>query len=190
VLRGTLPWDIKNWFTDINFIKKKYPHCDNNCEVHRGFYEAYEDIQDHVRASIDNYTATFKKRYLIVTGHSLGGALSTHAVAHLTALGYKVDYFYNMGSPRVGDERFHDWFTRKYGRFVARIVHWKDQVPHLPDEYWGFHHLHNEIFYNYDQSYYKVCADSGEDKTCSNQYLVTNWEDHMFYCGVNFYEAF
>lgn len=31
VFRGTLPWDLKNWISDINFLKKKYPYCDNNC---------------------------------------------------------------------------------------------------------------------------------------------------------------
>ena len=31
VFRGTLPWDVKNWVSDINFLKKKYPYCDNGC---------------------------------------------------------------------------------------------------------------------------------------------------------------
>jgi predicted lipase len=145
VLRGTLPWDIKNWFTDINFLKKSYPWCDNGCEVHRGFYEAYEDIQNHVKNAVQNYTATFKKRYLIVTGHSLGAALAVHAAAHLTAIGIKVDFFYNFGGPRVGDWRFHQWFMNTRKGFVGRVTHWKDQVPHLPDEHWGFEHLHNEV---------------------------------------------
>ena len=29
VFRGTLPWDIKNWISDINFIVTDYPLCDN-----------------------------------------------------------------------------------------------------------------------------------------------------------------
>jgi predicted lipase len=94
---------------------------------------------------VKNYTQTYKKKYLIVTGHSLGAALSTHCVAQLTALGIKVDYFYNFGSPRVGDSKFHDWFHREYKSFMARITHWKDIVPHLPDEFWGFKHLKNEV---------------------------------------------
>lgn len=98
-----------------------------------------------VKNVVQNYTAVFKKSKLIVTGHSLGAALSTHAVAHLIHLGIKVDLFYNLGSPRVGDAKFHEWFTRVYGKFVGRIVHWKDPVPHLPFEAWGFQHLHNEV---------------------------------------------
>jgi hypothetical protein len=30
VFRGTLPWDIKNWISDINFIAVNYPHCNNS----------------------------------------------------------------------------------------------------------------------------------------------------------------
>ena len=29
--RGTVPWNIKNWVSDLNFFKTSYPHCNNNC---------------------------------------------------------------------------------------------------------------------------------------------------------------
>lgn len=64
VLRGTLPWDIKNWISDINFLKTKYGLCDNGCEVHRGFYEDYLDIAENVRSLVKNYTSSFGKKKL------------------------------------------------------------------------------------------------------------------------------
>ena len=30
VFRGTVPWDIKNWISDINFIMTNYPLCNNS----------------------------------------------------------------------------------------------------------------------------------------------------------------
>lgn len=88
----------------------------------------------------------FRMPRLYVVGHSLGGAIATQAVAHLLTKGIKVDKFYTLGSPRVGDGRFHDWFSRMYkGGFVARITHYKDAVPHLPTESLGFEHLNNEV---------------------------------------------
>lgn len=30
VFRGTLPWDIKNWISDINFVAIEYPLCNNS----------------------------------------------------------------------------------------------------------------------------------------------------------------
>lgn len=45
VLRGTMPFDIKNWIVDIDFVKRSYPLCDNGCQVHTGFYKAYLQIE-------------------------------------------------------------------------------------------------------------------------------------------------
>jgi len=36
--RGT--HDIKNWISDLDFIKTTYDKCDG-CEVHKGFWIAY-----------------------------------------------------------------------------------------------------------------------------------------------------
>ena len=123
-----------------------------------------------------------------MTGHSLGGALSTHAVADLIHNGIHVDQYYSLGSPRVGDKKFEEWFTKIWGnRFKARITHHRDPVPHLPYELWGFHHPCTEVFYNLDNSYYKVCDSTGEDKTCSNQYDIDmNVFDHLTYFGQDY----
>jgi hypothetical protein len=29
--RGTVPWEIQNWISDIDTIKTRFPHCGNNC---------------------------------------------------------------------------------------------------------------------------------------------------------------
>ena len=31
VFRGTLPWSIKDWIHDINFILTPFPLCNNTC---------------------------------------------------------------------------------------------------------------------------------------------------------------
>lgn len=48
-----------------------------------------------------------------VTGHSLGGAMATLAVAAIfNSTGIKVDKFYTIGSPRVGDKNFSEWWKK------------------------------------------------------------------------------
>ena len=124
-----------------------------------------------------------------MTGHSLGGALATHAVSHLWKLGYKVDQFYSLGSPRVGDNLFQRWFNSVFqDRFKARITHHKDPVPHLPPSDWGFRHLTTEVFYNELNTSYKVCSSTNsEDPLCSNQYLIDgNILDHLTYFGIDY----
>lgn len=44
--------------------------------------------------------------YLRIVGHSLGGALATHAAISLNNQGVSVDQLYTYGSPRVGDVKF------------------------------------------------------------------------------------
>jgi len=45
VFRGTVPWDIKNWIEDLNFLYTSYGNCDNGCKVHEGFYGDFKEIQ-------------------------------------------------------------------------------------------------------------------------------------------------
>ena len=59
---------------------------------------------------------------IIVTGHILGGALSTLAGYHLRQkYGDKVT-LYNFGSPRVGNEAFYNKIREMYGGSDYRIV--------------------------------------------------------------------
>lgn len=58
--------------------------------------------------------AKYPSAKLVVTGHSLGGALATHALVALTSNGVKVDSFYSFGSPRVGDTAFFNFVKQIY----------------------------------------------------------------------------
>lgn len=61
------------------------------------------------------------------------------------------------------------------------MVHNRDIVAHLPPQV-EYHHMANEIFFNKDMSSYKICDDSGEDHTCSNQFFPDYLPgDHNFY---------
>ena len=68
VFRGTLPWDLKNWMSDINFITTAYPLCNygkplchSDCKVHRGFYDSFVDIKTQVLDEV----ALYKQKYNI-----------------------------------------------------------------------------------------------------------------------------
>lgn len=68
---------------------------------------------------------------ILVSGHSLGGAIAYLAAVDITKLGHKVDYFYTYGAPRIGTHEFAVWFTE----YVAptehwRVTHYRDMVIH------------------------------------------------------------
>ena len=89
-----------------------------------------------------------------VTGHSLGGAMATLFASELSMLGIKVTLV-TVGSPRVGDSDFYDWFsTLKVSH--ARLTNKKDIAPHLPLVKYDFEHVNTEIWYK-DGVNYVIC---------------------------------
>lgn len=138
---------------------------------------------------------------IVITGHSLGGALAVHAAMDLLLSGYEVDRLklYTFGQPRVGNQAF-DGHIKANIKDAFRIVHWRDQVPHLRpcipkfgtqsacatsagSNFCPFHSV-TEVFYQQGMdSTYQVCAND-EDRKCANQFTLTNWDDHGLYFGV------
>ena len=79
-----------------------------------GFLIAYAEIKAQVLREAQLITRKYPTASVIVTGHSLGGALATHAMGHLIKNGITIANFYTFGCPRVGDEKFFSWFKKLY----------------------------------------------------------------------------
>lgn len=134
---------------------------------------------------------------VIVTGHSLGGALATFCALDLKLQHNETDLqLYTLGSPRVGNEGFFNFFHNWIGDSV-RIVHNFDIVPSLPPTFLGYHHIAREVWsVDTDQKQANglpvlnniVCDDSGEDEHCSDgacfASICTSIPDHMVYLNI------
>ncbi len=68
--------NIPNWIENIDADRVSYPYC-NGCGVHGGFNKAYASIQTGIRTNVQSLTSKYPSADLWVTGHSLGGALTT-----------------------------------------------------------------------------------------------------------------
>ena len=133
---------------------------------------------------------------VVITGHSLGGAIATLAAAEMELVDadsrYRVSRLYTFGSPRVGNANFASWFANNTRAMDAfRVVHNKDAVPHLPFIDQGYHHTRYEVFYDerFDDGggpRFVVCDGSGEDDGCSDQFSVTELSiaDHLRYMNI------
>ena len=76
--RGT--HGLIGWFWNIDAFFVDYPQC-AGCRVHQGFYTDYLVVRQQVLESVYSLTELFPEHLqIIVTGHSLGAALSTLAV--------------------------------------------------------------------------------------------------------------
>jgi predicted lipase len=51
------------------------PGC-STCRVHSGFYLAWQAVNNAVKTLINNQVASYPGYQLVVTGHSLGGAVA------------------------------------------------------------------------------------------------------------------
>ena len=122
VFTGTMfPDEIMN---DLNIRQTDTSSLNNHIEgsmVHQGFYNVYMAIRPELWSRIVNPSE------LYITGHSLGGALSTLCAFYFAQ--YKPTH-YSFGSPRVGNVTF----AEKYNELVdgVRVYNIADTITVVP----------------------------------------------------------
>lgn len=161
--RGSV--DIANWILNLKTARTSYPLCED-CSVHIGFNQGFNSVKDQVNAHVNALLALYRENSFVLTGHSLGGALSVMAAAYLQSVHKTVNFLYTMGQPRVGNDKFAAFMTT-FVPNTYRIVNYADQVPHIPQSVLGFKHSGLEIWYQRGMASYRICP--SESKECSNQ---------------------
>ena len=151
VFRGTQADDPTDIGTDAEVLLTDW---DGSGRVHTGFARAL----DSVWASVQAWLATRPAGRLWFTGHSLGAALATLAVARA---GVQNAALVTFGSPRVGDQAFADSFA---ARAVKRYVDCCDIVTQVPPEQvLGYRHVSPEAYIDRSGLLHGVGAVSGVD---------------------------
>ncbi|KAH6784306.1 hypothetical protein C2S52_009265 [Perilla frutescens var. hirtella] len=150
--RGTEPFNVEDWCTDIDISGYKLQGIKGR--LHRGFAKAlglglvHENEDDHAYATITRVVIEHLKKNndtttrLIVTGHSLGGALAVVFAAALVMhdqiqLLERLEAVYTFGQPRVGNAEFGEFMEEQfklYGVEYCRFVYNNDFVPRIPPD--------------------------------------------------------
>jgi len=179
--------DIPNWIEDIDAIKtppgQAFPGIPD-AQVEEGFYTYYESLKTCVIGEIKNLQSKYAGYQVSVTGHSLGAAGAGMAAMDMRVnLGYSSVQLLNFGEPRLGNKAFYQ-AALQYLPNLQRMVDYEDCVPKLPPSAFGYNHEAYEIYeHPTGADVYKVCDNSGEDKTCSDS-VGSNCDDHLHYMGV------
>lgn len=181
--------NIQNWLDNlkVDFIK---PYNSSSIAVEHGFYKIYNALNQQLHTTVSNLLLKYNTNRILVTGHSLGGAIATLFAFNICyyEMPYQMYSLVTFGSPRVGNEYFSEYIsTCDFTSF--RITHHYDMVPHVPEEFLGYKHISQEIWYNEPNTDYHVCNDSEkEDPSCSDSCApikCTSINDHLNYLNIS-----
>ncbi len=98
--------------------------------VHTGFFNGVESIEPGIKSQIGQLGA----RTLVLTGHSLGGALAVIAAGKWRDE-MPIQWLATYGQPAVGDHAFRDNLFRSYAGRYFRFVNNADIVTRVPPGY-------------------------------------------------------
>lgn len=119
--RGTE--NLGDWLSNLNSIGTTRPYG----EIHRGFLGAFQVV----RARMEELLAKSPKLPVMLTGHSLGGALALIAAAEWRDK-FHISRIHTFGQPAVGKKEFRTFIDHVYAGKYHRFVNDDDIVPMVP----------------------------------------------------------
>ena len=140
--RGTEPDKLKDWMTDARVAKGSGPYG----RVHKGFKRALRDVWPAVTDAVAKFQDGAQSLWF--TGHSLGAALATLAVANLRSEAKPVYGLYTFGQPRVGDSAFQQLFDLDFKAMCFRYANNNDVVTRVPLRSMGYRHVGTCLYFD------------------------------------------
>lgn len=166
-------------------------------QIHMGFQHAWGTVSATVMAAVKEEASKYPDYNIVVTGHSLGGALSSIASLVIqSSLPNRVVRVYTYGAPRVGNATFARWHnTVIEAKRNTRVVHSYDGVPTMALELVGFAHHGTEhwAFSPPSASRTHICVEPGEleDPRGSKKIPTTGINPaHLLYFGIPYVMPF
>lgn len=105
--------------------------------IHAGFQFAMNTAWQDIRCCLESYRRRYPTAPIVFTGHSLGAAFATIAVARFGGGNLAL---YTFGSPRVGNQVFCDEVQRNADLGVFRFVNNQDVMTSVPPKKRGYEH--------------------------------------------------
>ena len=141
--RGSV--DVKDWYSNLKILTRDYyVYGGQGCRVHIGFSNYYNSVRHQMLAKVSALSHAHPGSKVIVTGHSLGGALATLAAVELANDGHDTDLI-TFGSPRVGNKKFSEYANKSLKGVNLRVTYGNDIVTVIPPRWTGYRHVGQEI---------------------------------------------
>jgi pimeloyl-ACP methyl ester carboxylesterase len=154
--RGTK--NIRDVLTDADAWRENI----KGCSVHKGFYASLTTVFSRVEAAVNQNP----NLPVIITGHSLGGALAALAAYRCQ---WNVHSVYTFGQPRTGDRNFAALYDRL--PFPSyRVTNGADLIPWIPWLLGQYRATEMEIYFPQGEGGWLV------DPAVANKLLRNGWE--------------
>ncbi len=182
VIRGTMT--PLEWVRNIQATQRDLPNTENGARVHKGFLEIYDsftlDRGPHEGAFLDAVrNGAFRGRAVMVTGHSLGGALAALTATDLARLDETAPTsLITVAAPRVGNAAFRD-LAGAIGSAV-RLCNMPDLVTMVPPSIERIRYVHvgeprRYSSFDHDAALHNDLEDTGSQILCWHSIDTYTW---------------
>jgi predicted lipase len=132
----------RDWLTNLDVEKTNW----HEVMAHEGFVDAFRSVGGEILSRISGAQS------VIITGHSLGGALATLCADACADMGVDVEAVYTFGSPRVGNPAFARQYNDDLSWQTYRVVNARDPVPKVPWLFSTYRHVDTLAYLHRDGS--------------------------------------
>ena len=145
------------WLVDFDYfqlVPKGINNYTEGLKLHGGFWKLYTSVNTHIYNFLEKYANN--KTQILVTGHSLGGAMSSlcmYDLYHRVINNFKLRNIihYSFASPRLFNtvgSNYYDYLKM----FTYRITNGSDIIPVVPlpimPKEEDFTHVNEQIYFN------------------------------------------
>ncbi len=125
---------LKDWIVNLDLNLTKCTKNNKSYKIHNGFNNQYTSVKNDIINKISHLLNIYNINNIVITGHSLGGAIATVCSLDLIdnpLLFNKTVYCVTFGCPRVGNKDFINLYN-SYDIKTHRIVTKGDPIVKLP----------------------------------------------------------
>ncbi|KZV77737.1 alpha/beta-hydrolase [Peniophora sp. CONT] len=157
---------------DLNLTRHHYHNGTlRRGRVHHGFWKMFKGLRLFIMRAIEAACAQFEVEELVLTGHSLGGALAYLFGLEVLSASYELPKgirikVVTFGAPRSGDEELVKYWNELVDAYRATygpdaVVDYcvkghRDGVPAIPPTSFGYRHFCREPLFSYDGKVYRI----------------------------------
>lgn len=176
-LAGTNTRRLDSINTNLQFLSlyplpEHFPDTwQDGVRLHAGYYNAFMLIEPAISAAIASEIDKTATKEIVVTGHSLGGAIGSILATYLMLKYPKRVTGRFFAPPRQGNGAWADYVDRIGNGRIQHMNNYNDIVPHLPPRVLDYRHYGHEIYITSWGGEQYIGCEGQENRKCTGQFM-------------------